>query len=121
MRDDQTGAIAHHTAKLAQDLLFGVRVNRRQRIVENQDPRFTQNRARDRRPLLLPARKRNPALADERFVTIGKSSDVSRQSSYLGGRLDFRLLRVFNTKRDVFLNRIAEQKGLLRHVSNAGS
>ena len=59
-----------------QDLLLGVRVHRRQRIVQDQDRRVDHQRARERRALLLPARQRDAALADHRVVALGELRHV---------------------------------------------
>ena len=67
---------AHHAAQPRQDLLLGVGVHRRQRIVEDQDPRVDEQRAREGRPLLLAARQRDAALADHRVVALRERRDV---------------------------------------------
>ena len=48
------------------DPLFGERVERRGRLVEHQQVRTAQQRARDRQPLLLAARHLHAAFADHR-------------------------------------------------------
>src|SRR5215216_3195563 len=55
VRDDERGALAHHAAQAAQNLLLRVGVHGRERVVENEDARLTHDRARNRRALLLPA------------------------------------------------------------------
>ena len=71
--DDERRALPHHAAQPRQDLLFGVGVHRRQRIVQDQDARVEHHRAGERRALLLPARQRDAALADERVVALRES------------------------------------------------
>ena len=51
-------------------LRLGRRVDRGGRVVEDQDPRVDDERARDRDPLALAARERDPALADHRVVAV---------------------------------------------------
>ena len=60
---------AHHLAQAGADPRLRRRVDRRGRVVEDQDPRVDQERARDRDPLALTARERDPALADRRCRT----------------------------------------------------
>src|SRR6185295_13459271 len=76
MRNDHARSITHHTAQLPQNLLLRVGIDRRQRIVENQNLRLTQNSPRNRRALLLPARQRDPALTDERVEPVRKRSNI---------------------------------------------
>src|ERR1051325_5566154 len=119
MRDDHARPVAHHAAKLPETLLFGIRVNGRQRIIENQDLRLAQNRARNRSSLLLSARQSNAALANQRFETIRKSGNILRQTRDLSRPFDFRILRLLNSESDISLDRITEQKRLLRHITDA--
>ena len=55
----------HDLAQRALDLLLGRGVDRRGRVVEDEDPRVGEQRARDRDPLALAAAERQPALADD--------------------------------------------------------
>ena len=68
--DHERRAPGHHLAQRELDLLLGRGVDRRGRVVEDQDPRIGQDRARDRDPLALAAGQRQPALADERVVAL---------------------------------------------------
>src|SRR5687767_5502998 len=110
MRHDQTRAITHHAAKLPENSLFRVRINRRQRVVENQNLRLAQHRTCYRRALFLTTGKRDAPLANERFKLVRKSRDVFRQTSDLGGPLNLSLLSLLDPERDVSLHRIAKQK-----------
>jgi hypothetical protein len=53
--------------------LLALRVEIARGLVENQDLRRGEDRARDREPLLLTARELDAALADERLVALGWS------------------------------------------------
>ena len=64
---------AHDVAQPRQDLFFGVGVHRRQRIVQNQDRGIDDDGARDGRALLLAARQRDAALADQRVVALAEN------------------------------------------------
>ena len=70
VRDDDRRPLPHHAAQPRQDLLLRVGVHRRQRVVQDQDARIDHQRARERRALLLAARQRDAALADQRVVAL---------------------------------------------------
>ena len=57
------------------DPRLGGGVDRRRGVVEDQDARVDQQRARDRDALALTARERQPALADDRVVAVGQRLD----------------------------------------------
>ena len=57
------------------DLALGLGVDRRGRLVEDQDPRVDQQGPGDRDPLPLAAGERLAALADERVVAVGQPED----------------------------------------------
>ena len=63
---------------------LGLGVDRRQRVVEDQDLRVGGQRARQRHPLPLAARQRDAALADQRVVAVGQHGEVGRQAGRLG-------------------------------------
>ena len=51
------GAAAHHTREALQDALLGQRVDARERVVQNQNPRIAQDGAGDGGALFLAARR----------------------------------------------------------------
>ena len=55
----------HHLGERGADLVLLRRVDRRRRVVEDQDARVGEHRARDRDALALPARERVAVLADD--------------------------------------------------------
>ena len=61
--------------ELGLDRLLGARVERGGRLVEDQDARIFQQRARDRHALLLAAGELEAALADLGFVLLRKRFD----------------------------------------------
>ena len=77
-------AVARHLADGAGDLLLGERVERGGRLVEDQEVRPAQQRARDRQALLLAPRDLHPALADERV----EAAVGPRQQALAGGALE---------------------------------
>ena len=65
----------HHLGERGADLVLLRRVDRRRRVVEDQDPRVGEHRARDRDALPLPTRQREAVLADDRLVAVGQLVD----------------------------------------------
>ena len=55
VRNEDRGAAAHDLAQMIQDLVFRVRVDARQRVVQNQNARIANDSARDGGALLLSA------------------------------------------------------------------
>ena len=87
MRHDDRRSLAHHAAEPRKNLLFRVRIDRRQRVIEDQNWRIDDERARDGRPLFLAARERNASFADHRVVALRKIGDVFVEARD-GGCLD---------------------------------
>jgi hypothetical protein len=108
VRNQYRRALAHHVPQAAQNALFGIGIDARKRVVQYQDLRLPQNRARDRGALFLPAGKRDSALAHHGFVLVWKTLNLARQAG------DFRRLQnafldcIGNSESDVFAQRIAE-------------
>src|SRR3954468_784995 len=88
MRDDERRPAGHHLAEAALDRRLGARVHRRRRVIEDQDPRIRQECPRDGDALPLPTRERQPALADDRRVSLGKPLDEGVRLRAPGGGLD---------------------------------
>ena len=64
--DEQRRAIFEQPLDRLLDLVLGRAVNRAGRVVQDQDARIGEQRAGNRQPLPLPARKRHATLADDR-------------------------------------------------------
>jgi hypothetical protein len=81
---------APHQQGLERDLqlrlVLGVEMTRG--LVEHQDGRIPQQRARDGDPLPLPAREPHPALSERRLVALGQSADELLGLGRLSGALD---------------------------------
>ena len=107
---------AHHVAQAAQDALFGVRVHAGKRVIQNQNFRLAQYRARDGRPLFLAARKRDAALAHHRVVALREALDLARNAGDFRGFENVLFQRGVHAERDVFAQSVAEKKRVLRHV-----
>ena len=70
MGDHERRAADHQPVERVEDDRFGLRVDRRGRLVEDQDRRVLEERARDRDPLPLAAGQLRAALAEQRVVPL---------------------------------------------------
>src|SRR5579864_6826977 len=70
VRDGDRGASLHQPVERADNEFFRCGVKRRCRLVEDQDRRVADDRARDTDPLALTARQGEAALAYLRVVTV---------------------------------------------------
>ena len=115
VRDDERRAVAHQVLQrfLDQQLRFGV--ERRRRLVQDQDRRVLQQRARNRQALALPARQLLAALADAGLVLLRQRHDEIVRVRGARRRLDVVARRAGRSVRDVAGNRLVEQHRLLRH------
>ena len=75
MRDDQGRAFACDLGEFGLDDLFGARIERARRLVEDDDGRLFEQRARDRHALLFAAGQFQAALADAGLVTFRQALD----------------------------------------------
>ena len=84
--DDERRPAGHHLAQRDLDLLLGRRVDRRRRVVEDEDPRVGEQRAGDRDPLALAAatasgRARRRACRSRRAARSMKSCACARRAA----------------------------------------
>ena len=122
--------------------VLGVGVDRRQRVVEDEDPRIGEQRAGESDTLLLSSRQSNPAFADRRVQAARKDLEVALQPRHIervvdperrrraGGRSHATHVRRRDrrhrssglvdrhTERHVVRNGGGEEKRLLGHVAN---
>ena len=70
VRDDERGPAVQEAAERALDLALGADVDRARRLVEDQDPRVGEQRARERDELALAEREPRAALAELRLVAV---------------------------------------------------
>ena len=72
--DDEGRAPGDGAVERLEDLVLGLAVDRRRRVVEQQDRGLEQDRPRDRQALPLPAGKAVAALAQDRVVALGQAA-----------------------------------------------
>src|SRR5438093_951961 len=89
-------------------------VERARRLVEHEDWRIAQDRARDRDPLLLTAREAVATLADHGVVALGKLGDDVVDPRCVGGQLDLLVGGVRLREAQVLPHRRVEEICLLR-------
>src|SRR6266851_5484800 len=118
MRDNYAGALAHDAAKLCQNLFFRVSVNRRKRVVEYQDLRFTQDRACDCSSLFLPAGESQTAFAYQCVESFRKIAHVIAQPGNLGCPFNLCPIGMIDAKGDIFCEGVTKEKSLLRHIAD---
>ena len=114
VRDQQGGATLENAPHRALDLVFGVAIDRAGAVVEHQNARVAQKRARNRDALALPARKHYTALANHGCIAIGETHDELMCLRLARGRFDLLLRhRLARAKRNVLGNRAREQEDIL--------
>ncbi len=115
VRDEQRRAPAHQRPQRRVDLLLRLRVDRRGRVVEDENARVGDDRPCERDALPLPAGKRQPALADDRVVAVGQRADELVRLCCSRRGLDLRAGRVGPPVRDVGPDGVREQERFLEH------
>ena len=75
----------HDFAQMVEDLVFGLRVDAGESVVEDQDARVADEGAGDGGALLLSAGEGDAALADHRVVAFGEAFDVGGDVGGFGG------------------------------------
>ena len=115
MRNHERRAAREQRGHRPLDQLLALRVEIARRLVEDQDLRRREDRARDREPLLLPARELHAALADECLVALGQARDELVRVRAERRVLDLRVGRVVAAVRDVVAHGAVEQEHVLLH------
>ncbi len=100
------------------DVALRLAVERRGGLVEQQDRRILQKRARNADPLLFAARKLQPALAHGGLVAFRQRDDEVVDLRRLRRFHDLGKGRVGLAVGDVVADRVVEQNGVLRHHAN---
>src|ERR1700691_3575464 len=109
VRDDERRAVLAQLGDRLLHVVFGLRIERRGRLIEQDDRRVLDQRARDRDALALAAGELQAMLADRRIVAGGKAHDEIVRMRRLGGGDDLRLARVKLAECNVLADRAAEQ------------
>jgi hypothetical protein len=73
--DDESSATFHQPLDPRHHQRLGFDVERRSRLVEDQDWGVPQQRSRNRDPLFFSFGKRDPGFADDRVVPLGERGD----------------------------------------------
>src|SRR6185295_15431466 len=94
-------------------------VERRRRLIEQQQRGIADDRARDRDALALPARQRVAALTDRRVVFLRQAHDVAVNLGLARRCLDLLVAGAFLAEPDVLPDRHVEQHVLLEHDRHA--
>src|SRR5207253_4366752 len=116
--EHQGRASCHDAGQPAEDFFFSLGIHTRKRIIEDQYAWIAYHRAGNRGTLLLPAGKRNAALADERIKSLGELTNFRKDVGCIGGGLDFDVAGVSRSELHVLPQRVAEEKRLLGHKAD---
>ena len=122
VRDHEGGAVLHHLVERGLHLGLGGGVERAGRLVEDQDRRVLQQRARDRQPLALAAGQQAAALADRSpsrpsGLRSMKSSACARSAA---SRISSSVASGLPTRR-FSRDRAVEQQHLLEHHADVAA
>ncbi|KAH0442305.1 P-loop containing nucleoside triphosphate hydrolase protein, partial [Aureobasidium melanogenum] len=115
MRDHDRRAALCEACQFGLDRAFGARVERRRRLVENDNARVFQNGASNRDALTLTPRQAHATFADAGVVMIRQPLDELVQLCGTRGAHDIRTRGGGPPVRNVVGNRLVEQHGVLRH------
>src|SRR3569832_1527104 len=121
MGDDERGVIGRDIAKLGQYRLLRFRIQRRGRLVEDQDARIFEYHPRDRHALLLAARELEAALTDLRLVALRQGFDEVVDVGHLRRADDLVARGVGPRILNVVIERVVEQHRVLRHDADGGA
>ncbi len=97
------------------DLLLGVGIQRRCRLVQQQDRRVLQQGARDAHTLFLASGQFQPTLSHLGVIAFGQTQDEIVDLGILSGLLDLFLRGPVAPIGDVVADRVVEQHRILRH------
>mmetsp|Transcript_16853 Transcript_16853/g.46057 ORF Transcript_16853/g.46057 Transcript_16853/m.46057 type:complete len:356 (+) Transcript_16853:255-1322(+) len=118
MRHDDHGAAAHERVERSLHELLALRVQRRRRLVEQQDPRVRHDGARDGDALLLPAAQLRAALTAQRIVLARQRVDEGVRVGHVAGLFHLGLRRALLAVPHVVRDGRREEHGLLRNEAD---
>ena len=105
VRDDEGGAAVHQLFDRLHDRSLGRGIERRGRLVEQEDRRVLEKGARDPDALPLADAQMPAALADRAFVSVRQTADELIRLRPARGIADFGVGRIGPAIGDVFANR----------------
>src|SRR5437763_1608808 len=118
MRDENGGAAPHYVAQVVQNLVFGVSIDTREGVFQNQDPWIANDGSRDCGALLLSTRQGDAALSHNSPILFWKALNISGDAGAFGSIVDLVIAYTIGSKRNVFADRVAEQKRLLGYKAD---
>ena len=121
VRDQDRRAAGGDAAQRRVDLLLDPRVDRRGRVVEQQDARVREQRARQRDALALTTRERESLFADDRVVAVREPHDEFVRFGRARRGFDLGRRRVGSRERDVGADRVGEEERVLEHDADAAA
>src|SRR5581483_1372887 len=113
MRDHERRALCEEDAKRLLDLALGADVDRRRRLVEDEDARVGEQRARERDELALPEREAEAALAELCLVPVLEAEDEVLGADRARCGSDLLARRVGTAEGDVLGDGAGEEEALL--------
>src|SRR5690348_1750877 len=114
MRDHERRPSGSQATETVLNHLLAFAVETRRRLVENQDARVCQNRARDRHALALTARQLDASLPDNRVVAVRELLDELVAVRDAAGLFDFLDGRARTRVADILGDRAVEEEVLLQ-------
>src|SRR5215470_218426 len=121
MGDDDARALPQFTGERREDKTLGARVDARERIVEHQQRWIGDDGARQSEALLLSARERDSAFANDGVIAARKRFDVPRYPGDGGGPANRGLVRIVTPEANVLAHRGGEQERILGHEADAAT
>ena len=119
MGDDHGRFAGQRGAEIGEDRRLGLRVDCRERVVEQEDRGIFGQRPGDGGALLLPTREVDAALAQEGVVPVREGRERFGELGLFGRALQAPV--VGHPEEDVLADRRAEEEGLLRDVAHGAT
>src|ERR1700704_5144424 len=118
MRNGNDGAPVSETLERCLDHALGFGIERRCRLVKQQDRRVFEQGARDGKPLLLAARKKTSLVTYDGLVALGLSEDKIVGVGKLRRRMDLGFGGVQPSVANVFIDCVVKKEGVLSNDAN---
>src|SRR5580698_9671323 len=118
MRNHDRRPARQNPSELTQNLLFGVGVDTRERVIKNKNSRFANDGPRDSRALLLSAGQGKSTLTHHGVKLVGEAVDIAKNVGDFGSPFDILFRCLGSAQANVFTHRLAKEKGFLGYKSN---